>query len=261
MAGVAHLVRASGCGSEGSGFETRRLPHFFSTSIRFKLMDIIFFAAIALYIFFRLNKQLGKIDEDEKRQIQEKIAKKREEILAIQNKIFEQKPQNPSNIVEDKASQKIIESLDEKTKENFIDILQKCRISAEFFINGAKSAFEMILKAFADGDLEVLKFLLSDKIYQGFEAAIAQRKLAEKTLITNLIAVEKVEILSAILIDNTASVTVKFVSKQINYMLDKENNVADGAKSDIAEIIDIWTFKKDVTSANPSWIVSATQIN
>jgi hypothetical protein len=29
MAGVAHLVRAPGCGSGGSGFETRRLPHLY----------------------------------------------------------------------------------------------------------------------------------------------------------------------------------------------------------------------------------------
>ena len=27
MADVAQLVRASGCGSEGRGFEPRRLPH------------------------------------------------------------------------------------------------------------------------------------------------------------------------------------------------------------------------------------------
>jgi hypothetical protein len=32
MADVAQLVRASGCGSEGRGFDSRRLPHliFFS---------------------------------------------------------------------------------------------------------------------------------------------------------------------------------------------------------------------------------------
>lgn len=30
MADVAHLVRAPGCGSGGSGFETRRLPQIMS---------------------------------------------------------------------------------------------------------------------------------------------------------------------------------------------------------------------------------------
>ena len=29
MADVAQFGRASGCGSEGRGFEPRRLPHFF----------------------------------------------------------------------------------------------------------------------------------------------------------------------------------------------------------------------------------------
>jgi hypothetical protein len=34
VAGVAQLVRASGCGSEGRGFDPRRLPHFNSKSFR-----------------------------------------------------------------------------------------------------------------------------------------------------------------------------------------------------------------------------------
>ena len=226
-------------------------------------MDIIFFAAIAFFIFYKLNKQLGKIDEEEKKNIELKVVSAREKILEAQQVIKQQQQQQSSLAVEtdNQVNEKILNSLDPATKENFGNILNRTNISAEFFVNGVKSAFEMILKAFASADLETLKFLLSDKIFKGFESAIIQRKSAEKTLITNLISVEKSEIISAFIFENNASIVIKIVSKQINYIIDSKGEIVEGRKDEINEITDIWTFKKDINSANPNWVVSATGSN
>jgi predicted lipid-binding transport protein (Tim44 family) len=225
-------------------------------------MDIIFFAAIAFFIFYKLNKQLGKVDEEEKKNIELKVVAAREKILEAQQVIKQQKQQSSFAIEADnQASEKILNSLDVATKEIFNNILNRTNISAEFFVNGVKSAFEMILKAFASADLETLKFLLSDKIFKGFESAIIQRKLAEKTLITNLISIEKAEIISALIFENNASVAIKIVSKQINYIIDSKGQTVEGKKDEINEITDIWTFKKDINSANPNWVVSTTGSN
>jgi predicted lipid-binding transport protein (Tim44 family) len=226
-------------------------------------MDIIFFAAIAFFIFYKLNKQLGKIDEEEKKNIELKVVSAREKILEAQQVIKQQQQQQSSLTIEtdNQVSKKILNSLDAATKESFSNILNRTNISAEFFVNGVKSAFEMILKAFASSDLETLKFLLSDKIFKGFESAIIQRKSAEKTLITNLISIEKTEIISALIFENNASVAMKIVSKQINYIIDSKGEIVEGRKDEINEITDIWTFKKDINSANPNWVVSATGSN
>jgi predicted lipid-binding transport protein (Tim44 family) len=226
-------------------------------------MDIIFFAAIAFFIFYKLNKQLGKIDEEEKKNIELKVVSAREKILEAQQVIKQQQQQQSSLTIEtdNQVSKKILNSLDAATKESFSNILNRTNISAEFFVNGVKSAFEMILKAFASADLETLKFLLSDKIFKGFEGAIIQRKSAEKTLITNLISIEKSEIISALIFENNASVVMKIVSKQINYIIDSKGQTVEGKKDEINEITDIWTFKKDINSANPNWVVSATGSN
>jgi predicted lipid-binding transport protein (Tim44 family) len=225
-------------------------------------MDIIFFAAIAFFIFYKLNKQLGKVDEEEKKNIELKIVAAREKILEAQQVIKQQKQQSSFAIEADnQVSEKILNSLDAPTKEIFNNILSRTNISAEFFVNGVKSAFEMIIKAFASADLETLKFLLSDKIFKGFESAIIQRKLAEKTLITNLISIEKAEIISALIFENNASVAIKIVSKQINYIIDSKGQTVEGKKDEINEITDIWTFKKDINSANPNWVVSTTGSN
>ena len=226
-------------------------------------MDIIFFAALAAFIFYKLNKELGKVDEDEKRQIQEKLLKKREEFAKIQEQLRTQVEEKiigaSSTVLKNKAEEKIFENLEESSKQAFEAILKSCKISAEFFLNGAKSAFEMTIKAFAKADLETLKILLSEKIYQGFEAAIKQRNSEEKTLTTNIISIEKSEIISAQMQENNAIVAVKFVSKQINYISNKAGEVVEGRKEEISEITDIWTFKKDVTSPNPNWAVISTE--
>jgi predicted lipid-binding transport protein (Tim44 family) len=225
-------------------------------------MDIIFFAAIAFFIFYKLNKQLGKVDEEKKKNIELKVVSAREKILEAQQ-VTKQQQQQPSIAIEadNQVSEKILNSLDASTKESFSNILNRTNISAEFFVNGVKSAFEMIFKAFASADLETLKFLLSDKIFKGFESAIIQRKSAEKILVTNLISIEKSEIISALIFENNASVVMKIVSKQINYIIDSKGQTVEGRKDEINEITDIWTFKKDINSANPNWVVSATGSN
>ena len=43
-------------------------------------------------------------------------------------------------------------------------------------LEGAKSAYEMIVTAFAQGDRKTLKDLLSREVYEGFERAITERE-------------------------------------------------------------------------------------
>lgn len=226
-------------------------------------MDLILLAALAFFIFYKLSKNLGRIDEEEKKHIEERLAQMRsvqEQVIAQvkqQEKISQEKLVGVS-ATKNKFEQEFLASLDESIKQNLIPILERCNITAEFFISGAKSAFEMVIKAFSAADLDVLKSLLSDNIFSGFEAAINERKAEEKTIITNLISINEAQIISASILENTASITVKFLSKQINYITDKEGKIILGRKDEISEITDIWTFRREINSPNPNWIVSAT---
>lgn len=225
-------------------------------------MDILIFAAIAFFVFLKLNKQLGQVDDEEKKNIQEKIRQKRIELKTMQGNVMKQVKSTVESIdAKISADTKLIEHLDEQSKKNIIKILKSCNINAGAFLDGAKSAFEMTIKAFSVGDLKTLESLLSNKIYQGFEAAINQRVEQEKVLTTNIIAVEDAKILSAMTLGDYGSIIVKIHSKQINYVCDKDGNVIDGTKEDIAALDDIWTFKRDLTSQNPNWTVFSTSSN
>ncbi len=223
-------------------------------------MDIIIFAAIAIFIFFKLRDQLGKISDEEKEQIAKKVKAQQEKIAQIQQQIAAAASKNmgQNQDQQNAANEKIIGTLSEPLKQNLSQIFQRCNISAEFFVNGVKSSFEMIIKAFASKDFDTLKFLLEDKIYQGFEGEIKKREAAGRTLNSNIISVQNAEILSANISQDTAFVTVKITSKQINYFTDATGAIVEGRKDEIIELNDIWTFKKDLTSPNPNWVVSAT---
>lgn len=226
-------------------------------------MDILFLALLTLFIFYKLSKQLGKVSEEEKVDIYKKLEERKKQIEAIiaqaQQKSRQQSASDEKLVgFSSTQNNPEFEKLDSATKENLEKILTACKIEIQFFINGAKMAFEMTIKAFCDCDLSTLKNLLADKIYSNFEAAINLRKSEQKTLMTNLIAIDKTEILSALLADNQASIVVKFTTRQINYFTDGDGNLLNGRKDEIVEIIDIWTFKKDITSPNPNWLIAST---
>lgn len=225
-------------------------------------MDILIFAAIAFFVFFKLNKQLGQVDEEEKKSIQDKIRQKRTELQTMQSNVMKQVKSTVESIdAKISADAKLIDHLDQQSQETIIKIFKTSNLSAGAFLDGAKAAFEMTIKAFSAGDLKTLENLLSNKIYQGFESAITQRQESGNTLTTNVIAVEDAQIVSAMMLGDYGSITVKIHSKQINYVCDAQGNIIDGTKEGIAELDDVWTFKKDLTLQNPNWTVFATSAN
>jgi predicted lipid-binding transport protein (Tim44 family) len=227
-------------------------------------MDIIFLAIIAIYIFFKLRGELGKVDEDQKRDAIKNFIKEQTKtsnansekptIITVPGVGFVD--QNVSEI--DVKSQKVLDALDLETKNDLIAVLEKSKISAANFMDGAVKAFEMIIEAFASGNIETLKPLLSEKIFAQFEAAILQRKNTGQILNTKILAIDENKITSAKMLQNFALITIKFASKQINYLTNNSGEIIDGSKEDVNAIIDIWTFKKDSLSSNPNWFVSAT---
>ncbi|MEJ8475010.1 Tim44/TimA family putative adaptor protein [Roseibium algae] len=129
----------------------------------------------------------------------------------------------------------------------------------EPFLEGAGSAYEMIVMAFAAGDRKSLKNLLSKEVYDGFVSAIDDREKREETIESTFVGIDKAEIVEAALKDNQAQVTIKIRSQLISATLDKSGEVIDGDPSKVTEVIDIWTFARDTTSRDPNWKLVATE--
>ena len=115
----------------------------------------------------------------------------------------------------------------------------------------------MIVTAFAAGDRPTLRALLSDDTYAGFEQAIAAREAAGETQRTDIRAVTQVAIEAADLRGSTADITVRFVSDQVNLRSDAQGGIVLGSDG-VTEIIDVWTFQRDLATNDPTWRLVAT---
>lgn len=127
------------------------------------------------------------------------------------------------------------------------------------FINGAKMAYEMIVMAFADGDRKTLKNLLSREVYEGFDAAIAEREGRGEVVKSTFVGIEKADIVNAEVKDTEEQVTVRLVSQLISSTYDKSGTLIDGDAEAVAEVSDLWTFARDTRSRDPNWKLIATE--
>lgn len=127
------------------------------------------------------------------------------------------------------------------------------------FVNGARMAYEMIVMAFADGDRNALKGLLSREVYEGFDAAITDRETKGEKVKSTFVGIDKADIVSAEMKDTEATVTMRIVSQMISATYDKAGTLIDGDAESVVEISDVWTFARDSRSRDPNWKLVATE--
>jgi len=131
---------------------------------------------------------------------------------------------------------------------------------AKHFITGARTAYEMIVTAFAGGDRRQLRSLLSREVFDGFDAAISERERRSETVETRFVSIEASTITAAELRNrSTAQITVRFVSKLVSATRDRAGTVIDGSADKVTDVTDVWTFARDIASRDPNWKVVATE--
>jgi predicted lipid-binding transport protein (Tim44 family) len=126
------------------------------------------------------------------------------------------------------------------------------------FLSGARSAYEMIVLAFANGDRRTLKDLLSSDVYESFDAAIKDRERLEQKTETRFVSIDKAELIGAELRDGAEQLTVRFISQMISVTRDKTGAIVDGNPEKISDITDVWTFARDISSRDPNWKLVGT---
>lgn len=113
----------------------------------------------------------------------------------------------------------------------------------EHFASGAKSAYELIVGAFAKGDRDALRGLLTPRVFETYDAAIAKRGETGEPG-PELVRLKSAEIIDAALQGDTARISVKF-----------EAELAEGAHG-MRDARERWTFERNVRSGDPNWLLS-----
>jgi predicted lipid-binding transport protein (Tim44 family) len=127
------------------------------------------------------------------------------------------------------------------------------------FQRGAKAAYETIVMAFANGNRDTLRDLLSPDVLDGFTAALDERIARNEKIEQSFVGIKGAEVTEASLHGKIAHVTVRFISDLISATRNASGEIISGDPMRIKEVTDIWTFVRDVSAAGPNWRLDQTQ--
>lgn len=215
----------------------------------FIALDIILVAGLAVFLFFRLRDVLGRPSGRESLEHSIDITKAGREEAARAEAAAQGEPEAPEGEWhEDPVIDATLKQIAEKDK----------TFDPATFVQGAEFAYEMVIDAFAQGNTEPLRELLSSDVFADFKAAIDARAQAGETLETSLIGFSETRIDEAELDRGMATVVVRFASEQISVLKDAEGEVIEGHPTHVTPVIDRWTFVRKVTSSDPNWTLVGT---
>lgn len=127
------------------------------------------------------------------------------------------------------------------------------------FLEGARSAFEFILDAFARGDKAQLEPLLADDVFERFASEIDRREARRETLESALVSFVSADLVAAMAQGDRGAVTVRFVTDQINVTRNEEGEVVAGDETTVSRVVDIWSFDRNIPSDDPNWRLLQTR--
>ena len=126
------------------------------------------------------------------------------------------------------------------------------------FLSQAETAFRLIVTAFAAGDRAKLKPLLSEHVFETFDAAIRAREEAGERHQTEIKAITAASIEDAQLLGDQAAIIVRFTSDQVNMVLDAGGNPKVGTDA-VTELTDLWTFERNIKGPELTWRLAAAR--
>jgi len=119
------------------------------------------------------------------------------------------------------------------------------------FLNGSKAAYEMIVKAFAEGDRATLKNLLAPPVLASFEEVIDKREAEGRTEAVEFFHSPRADLEQAdVTQGDLARVTVRFLAEFRSRTKGPEGEGVDDRRT-----AELWTFERRLKSRDPNWLL------
>lgn len=219
---------------------------------------------VAVVILLRLRSMLGRKTGNERRY--DPFPRETGGTVAAKDKVVPLPTREPARAPQPASDQEVEDRIrnfmpdSNPAHAGLLDIArQDPAFDPAHFLRGAKSAYEMIVTAFAEGNKRLLKQFLSREVYDGFAEVLSERETRGEAVDTSFVGINKADIIDAEAKAKTARVTVKFVSQLITAVKNRNGEIIDGDPKQIREVTDIWTFARELTSRDPNWKLVATQ--
>ncbi len=225
----------------------------------FDVLTLVFFV-LAVFVVFKLRSVLGtRTGEERPRDLFNALPQNdasgegQGNVIPMPGRKAPQ-PENPQRLLDG------VVPADSPARTGLSAILEAdASFNPEQFIGGARAAYEMVVLAFANGDRRTLKELLAPDVFEGFARAISEREARGEKVETQFVSIDRSEIADASLRARAAQITVRFASKLITATRNAAGEVIDGSTEKVVDVIDIWTFARDIGARDPNWHLIATE--
>lgn len=233
----------------------------------FQGLEILIWAAIAGFVIFRLRSVLGRRTGNE-RPPRDSLshessppgstkAEASDTVISLSKGARGQQDANAPQ------RQLTAQSVGIDPNSALAETLSRIRVADRYFepaefVDGAATAYRIIIHAFASGDEAELKPLLSPDVMADFRRALSARAAKGETVDAQVTDIVAARITDAELNGTIAELTIRFESDIVRCTRDSENRVIDGDPTDPSRVTDVWTFSRDVESDDPNWMLVAT---
>jgi predicted lipid-binding transport protein (Tim44 family) len=220
-------------------------------------MDILFFAVVAAFVIYRMFNVMGTPDDEMSRRAKELRRQAMDQAYpvpgqsAAPKEVGEESQVKTAPLYSKDADPSVVAVVD-------LVHQRQADFNESFFLEGAAAAFEIILKAFNEGDKKTLQDLLTEEVFAEFSAAIDARETSHEYPDTTLIGMKSTHLKEGKIYKGGVSLSVRFLSEQITLMRDKDRTIIAGDASYIQQVEDIWTFYHKTTASDVDWKLSAT---
>ena len=212
------------------------------------MVEILLFAVLSVYLFYRLWNVLGTRTGQEKQRSWDRSEASKDNVIILPQK---NPPQQPTSEVTTDIQDPFVQQV--KSIQKFIN-----DFTIERFEIGACNAFRSVVGAFAQGNIERLEKLVGPKVLKGFQTAIKARDRQKQTMNIDIKNIE-VEVENINLTKSIAQILVCFTSDQVVTTVNKAGEIIDNTNQLTNRMIDRWTFEKDLSETGLVWLLIKTE--
>ena len=215
------------------------------------LLQLLVLAGIAVFLILKLRGVLGTREGFEKPPAE---ADERDEPTRMRRE-FEVIEGGPDRVITDNVPED-----SEAAKALAAMKLVEPDFGVTDFIGGARGAYEMILMAFENGELDDVRDFLSEEVFDAFVDVVGAREDDGLTVEAQFGGVREISIVDASFdrADNFAEISVRVVAELVSVVKNAEGDIIEGDSKSMKKQKDVWTFGRTMGSNDPNWQLVAT---
>ena len=212
------------------------------------IIEILVLAGIAIFLVLRLKNVLGTREGFEKPPLQDAAPSKNARDFRV---------------IDGGEDTDITDNVDKKSP-SAEALARMKKVDADFMVNdfltGARSAYEMILMAFENGDLKDVESFLDEEVKDAFQQVIDMRAKKKLKVEAEFYGIRELSLKNAEFDDktNVAELSVSFTGELSSVVKNKDGEVVEGDAKQVKRQRDTWTFSRDLSSSDPNWLLVAT---